>query len=84
MKPTSKPDAVWWGIEWRNDSAFTGRRRQYLVWEHDVRLYRTRQACREFIEERFGYIRKRPDLKAKPHGWRIPRAVRVEVRRVSR
>ena len=73
-----QPDAIWWGVEWRSKNA------AHLQWQYDVRLYRTRRECRDFINERFGYIRTRPDLKAAPHGWRMPRAVRVEVRRVKR
>jgi hypothetical protein len=49
----------------------------------EVRLFRTRHDCRAFIEERYGYIRTRSDLRREPHGWMVPRAVRVEVRRVK-
>ena len=42
-------------------------------------LFRTRQQARDFREERFGYLRDRPDLKAEPHGWRMPRVVKVKI-----
>jgi hypothetical protein len=32
-----------------------------------------------YAEEKWGYIKKRDDLRAEPHGWRMPRAVRVTV-----
>ena len=42
-------------------------------------LFRTRRECRAWIEEHHGYIRRRPDLQAPPHRWRMPRAVMVSV-----
>jgi len=43
-------------------------------------LYRTRAECRTAIEIMFGYFRERPDLRAEPHGWKMPRPVKVKVR----
>ena len=42
-------------------------------------LFRTRREAREYINEKYGYIRTRKDLRAEPHFWRMPRAVRVSV-----
>lgn len=42
-------------------------------------LFHTRRECRAWITEEFGYIRRRPDLQAEPHGWRVPKPVRVTV-----
>jgi hypothetical protein len=42
-------------------------------------LFRTRQKAREYINEKYGYIRTRPDLRVEPHGWRIPTAIKVDV-----
>lgn len=72
-----------WAVEWRSANRLDGRRR-HLVWSPesgpgDYRLFRTRAACRAYIEARYGYIRKRPDLRSEPIGWRIPQAVRVKV-----
>ena len=46
-------------------------------------LFRTRRECREWIEEHHGYIRERPDLRAAPHHWRVPRAVMVSIVKAS-
>ena len=43
-----------------------------------VALFRTRREAREAIEEKYGYLRNRPDLKKPPFGWRMPKAVRVK------
>lgn len=42
-------------------------------------LFRTRSTARAWIEEHYGYIARRPDLRKEPHGWRTPQAVRVIV-----
>lgn len=45
----------------------------------NTRLFATRTDARAFIAERHGYIRDRADLRAEPHGWRMPKPVRVTV-----
>lgn len=65
-----------WGVEWHSTNSLDGES-CYLIW---TPLFRTRRECRAFVDEQFGYIRKRPDLQREPHGWRIPKAVRVVVR----
>lgn len=42
-------------------------------------LFSTRAQARKYINEEWGYIRTRPDLRRPPHNWRMPEAVRVEV-----
>ena len=69
-----------WGIEWHSHNHLDGEQRHLLWPEPCYRLFRTRQECRDYIDKHYGYIRIREDLRAEPHGWRLPRAVRVEVR----
>jgi hypothetical protein len=71
-----------WAVQWRSKNKLDGESRHFC-WEHaDVRLYRTRREARMFIDQEYGYIRHRPDLRAEPHGWRMPRAVRVIVKEI--
>jgi len=51
---------------------------EQLASAYDV-LFRTRQAAREWIKTKYGYIAERPDLQAEPHGWRMPKAVKVKI-----
>lgn len=44
-----------------------------------IALFRTRNECRRWIDQEYGYIRTRADLQAEPHGWRVPTPVRVTV-----
>jgi len=43
-------------------------------------LFRTRELARERVTRLYGYIKRRPDLRAEPHGWLTPRPVRVTVK----
>lgn len=71
-----------WAILCRSVNRLDGDR-SWLVGTTDNptrrRLFETREAAREYIEERYGYLHARPDLRAEPHGCRMPRAVRVRV-----
>ena len=75
-----------WAILWREKTRREGKR-SYIIWdatisgESDCRpyLFETRGKAREFIQERYGYIAKRRDLRAEPFGWKMTKAVRVVV-----
>jgi hypothetical protein len=73
-----------WAVEWHSVNRLDGDQR-HLIWDYGTgagagfRLFRTRRETRAYIEERYGYIRQRPDLRHEPHGWRLPTAVRVTV-----
>lgn len=41
--------------------------------------FRTKREAAAFIKQQFGYIAKRPDLRTEPHGWKMPRPVRVRI-----
>jgi hypothetical protein len=74
-----------WAVEWHSVNRLDGDRR-HLQWRPEpgpgaFRLFRYRRECRTYIEERYGYIRDREDLRAEPYGWRMPQAVRVTVSR---
>lgn len=79
-----------WGAEWYSRNRLEGVSR-YLLWKgpNEPAIFATRSDARAWVAERYGYIRHRPDLREEPHGWRVPRAIRVVVdikpiRRVGR
>lgn len=71
-----------WAAEWVSTNALDGERRHLLHRDGVPALFRTRVECRRYIRQYFGHIRTRPDLRAEPHGWRMPQPVRVEVSRI--
>jgi len=68
-----------WGALWRSENKLSGRTR-YLICDVLPVLFQTRREARAWIDGHYGYIRKRRDLRREPYGWRMPLAVRVEVR----
>ena len=73
-----------WAIEWHDSNASIrcGTLRHFIGSPDaasGTMLFKTRAEARAYIAERWGYIKRRPDLRAKPFEWRMPRAVRVIV-----
>lgn len=69
-----------WGALWRSDNKMDGYREWLLNGPNCLPvMFRTRREARAYIDETLGYIRERPDLRAQPHGWKIPIPVRVKV-----
>ena len=69
---------VVWGALWRSKNSSEGVRTHLINNESCLpALFVTQLEARKFIDEKFGYLRTRPDLRAEPHGWRMPIPVRV-------
>jgi hypothetical protein len=81
MGPSTKHLA--WAVLWRSQNALDGYRHDFLgTNQHPSRtiLFDTRKQAREFIVAHYGYIRHRADLRAEPHGWKMPVPIRVTIR----
>ena len=73
-----------WAAEWNSRNKLDGVSRHIIYDKCLPKLFRTRESCRIWIDRNYGYIRDRKDLRAEPHGWRIPNAVKVRVIKASR
>lgn len=72
-------ERIVWAAMWRSENMADGKTR-YLLNENCLPvLFRTRRETREYIEKKYGYIRRSRGLRAEPHGWRMPIPVRVIV-----
>ena len=70
---------TYWGLWWHSRGADG-----HLVHGGCVPLlFRTRKEALAKRDEVFGYIRCRPDLRAAPYHWRLPKAVKVVVKVVN-
>lgn len=70
-----------WALRWRSRNYLDGTT-EYLVCRPTccrVISFETRREAREFRAQTFGYINSRPDLRGEPHGWLVPKIVRVEI-----
>lgn len=68
-----------WVGQWYSHNRLDGVTRHILCENLLPALFRTRRECREYIKGKYGYIKNREDLKAEPHGWRLPRAIKVKL-----
>ncbi len=66
-----------WAAEWCSKNLLDGEERHLINRDSVPVLFRTRKRTREWIEAEYGYIRTRADLRKEPHGWSIPKAVKV-------
>ena len=68
-----------WAVQWHSENRLDGLQR-YFLWEnYQPVLFLTRSEARAWIKAKLGYIAKREDLRREPHGWRVPKAIRVRV-----
>ncbi|KKN76881.1 hypothetical protein LCGC14_0365320 [marine sediment metagenome] len=70
-----------WAAEWRSKNIQDGESRHILYDNCLPALFRTRRECREYIKARYGYIAHCPDLQTEPHGWKVPKAIKVDILR---
>ena len=74
-----------WAVKWHGhfhfDGAFSSEwfALDSFVFGSRPLLFTTRAKARTYIDEKWGYIRTRTDLRQPPHNWRMPVAVRVQV-----
>lgn len=67
-----------WGLLWHAENRLGVTK--HVVYDHALpALFHTRREARAFAESKYGYIRERPDLRAEPHGWHMPQAIRVVI-----
>ena len=78
-----------WGILWVSNNRLDGYRSHLMgsaaiakpeaVSGCKLMVFPTRARARRYIEDNYSYIRQRRDLREEPHGWKMPRAVRVRM-----
>ncbi len=79
MKPLTR-----WGLLWRSENKLDGYH-EHLVWDwkdpHRTipKFFRTRSEARQWKEKNYGYISRRPDLRAEPHGWKPVKVIKISI-----
>jgi len=81
MTTTMNAARYGWALKYYSKCKLDGVREYLLMnqtfYGKNVAIFKTRQQARDFRDEYYGYIRDRPDLKAEPHGWTVPKVVKV-------
>jgi hypothetical protein len=68
-----------WAAQWRSKNQLDGITKHIINDNRLPALFKTREECRKFIEARYGYIAEREDLQEEPHGWMMPKPVKVKI-----
>lgn len=68
-----------WAALWRSKNQLNSLAEHVIYDDCLPKLFRTKREATAWIREGYGYIRHRSDLRAEPHGWRIPKPVRVTI-----
>jgi hypothetical protein len=66
-------------VLWRSQNRLDGRVERPQWAGGKPLLFRTKREAAAYIRERWGYIATRKDLRAEPHGWRMPVPQKVVV-----
>lgn len=72
-----KSVAFRWAVKWRQKNSLDGTT-EYFIGRHK-NVFTSRNAARIYIQEKYGYIKTRPDLQQEPHGWKMPIPVKVKI-----
>jgi hypothetical protein len=75
--------ALSWAGLWHSENKMDGVTEHFLYFDGIIALFPTRRKAREFIQREYGFIKTRRDLRTEPHGWRLPKAIRVSVAKVK-
>ena len=68
-----------WGILWRSENKRDGKNEHLIFRDCIPTIFRSRRQARQQIETEWGYLRTRTDLRAEPHGWKMPIPVKVRI-----
>ena len=68
-----------WAVLWRSNNDLDGlvehlvHRGRYPV------TFRTRREARAWIVVNYDWLKRKPELRNEPHGWRMPSPIKVKV-----
>ncbi len=68
-----------WGILFKyKDSVYTPCSR--IEYKGGIPIiFKTKIACKKYIDKNYGYIKIRKDLRNYPHFWRLPKPTKIDV-----
>lgn len=68
-----------WGALWRSNNKLDGVN-QHIIFENYLpALFLTKKEAIKFIKQKYGYIATRKDLRDEPHGWRMPKPIKLKI-----
>ncbi len=70
---------ICWGAIWNQKTKLGGAQHHIIHHNYLPALFTTKKEAKEFIKHHYGYIAKRKDLRHEPHGWRMPKIVKLKI-----
>jgi hypothetical protein len=70
---------ILWGALWYSKNRLDGVSCHIINENCLPMLFATRRKARKWLNEKYGYIKTRKDLRGKDYGWRFPRIVRLKI-----
>lgn len=70
-----------WGLTWHSCNKLDGERKHVMWdWKNGTpALFHTKTKAAKWAKEHYGYIATRKDLRNEPHGWKMPKPIRVQM-----
>jgi len=68
-----------WGLQWKSKNEIDGETKHIIHENLLPLLFKRKHQATIYARKRYGYIAKRKDLRADPHGWRMPKPVKLIV-----
>lgn len=68
-----------WAIKFRSKNKLDGTREYFVFKDGLPVLFTVRAEARQYIKDKYGYLKHRKDLREEPFGWKMPEAVQVIV-----
>ena len=66
-----------WGLLWHAKNRLSGCREHLMFENCELLMFTRRSDARAFAHQKYGYIKTRHDLRVEPHGWRMPRPIKI-------
>ena len=68
-----------WAVKWSSKNKLYGYQEHFMYDRCCPLLFTSRAAAKTYVNDVWGYLRNRPELRKEPHGWRMPKPIKVRV-----
>lgn len=69
----------WWGVLMREENKANGKMEYLCCRDARPVVFHTRKETHAYIRQAFGYLKRQPNLRREPYGWRMPQPIKVRM-----
>jgi len=75
-----KKSLIKWALLWSDRSFSRKIVGKHFEFENCLpKFFNRRKEARDYVKEKYGYMKERKDLRTYPHFWRMPNIVKVHI-----